>query len=48
MNRLNEVVDDDVQKQVLKSFIGREVITKDLNDISSWIFSVWKAFGKRY
>lgn len=31
IKRLNEVSDDDVQKQVLKSFIGKEDLTKGLN-----------------
>ena len=31
IKRINEVADDDVQKQVLKSFIGKENLTKGLN-----------------
>lgn len=31
IRRLNEIADDDVQKQVLKSFIGNEDLTKSLN-----------------
>ncbi|MBS1577685.1 MAG: hypothetical protein JST09_20470 [Bacteroidetes bacterium] len=31
VRRLNEIADDDVQKQVLKSFIGKEDLTKSLN-----------------
>lgn len=31
IRRLNEIADDDVQKQVLKSFIGKEDLTKGLN-----------------
>lgn len=31
IKRLNEVSDDDVQKQVLKSFIGKDDLTKELN-----------------
>jgi CRISPR-associated endonuclease Csn1 len=31
ISRLNEIADDDVQKQVLKSFIGKEDLTQGLN-----------------
>ncbi|MCZ2130130.1 MAG: hypothetical protein LC109_07655 [Bacteroidia bacterium] len=31
IRRINEIADDDVQKQVLKSFIGKEDLTKGLN-----------------
>ncbi|MFD1629486.1 type II CRISPR RNA-guided endonuclease Cas9 [Pseudopedobacter beijingensis] len=31
IKRLNEIADDDVQKQVLKSFIGKDDLTKGLN-----------------
>lgn len=31
IKRLHEIADDDVQKQVLKSFIGKEDLTKELN-----------------
>lgn len=31
IKRLNEIADDDVQKQTLKSFIGKEDLTKGLN-----------------
>jgi CRISPR-associated endonuclease Csn1 len=31
IRRLNEIADDDVQKQILKSFIGKDNLTKGLN-----------------
>ncbi|TAN00983.1 MAG: hypothetical protein EPN39_03305 [Chitinophagaceae bacterium] len=31
VRRINEIADDDVQKQILKSFIGKEDLTKGLN-----------------